>query len=151
MVGLMVTSSKRRLCYRLCDPGLLHPEPLPLRQVTADLYLHRRHSNRSDSVSVESSGFWCAQVLFEPSESLWKVRGLILNMISPLPPSCWGFSFALGLGISFCGIQCSPVNGCSAVSCNFGVLPGEDKHMSFYSTNFGFLSCRANDPKTAEQ
>ena len=26
-------------------PGLLHPEPLPLQQSTADSYLHRRHSN----------------------------------------------------------------------------------------------------------
>ena len=26
-------------------PGLLHPEPLPLRQATADLYLCRRHLN----------------------------------------------------------------------------------------------------------
>ena len=33
----------------------------------------------------------------------------------------------------FGGIQHSPVDGCSAVSCNFGVLAGEDEHMSFYS------------------
>ena len=30
-------------------------------------------------------------------------------------------------------IQHSPVSGCSAVSCNFGVLPREDECMSFYS------------------
>ena len=41
------------------------------------------------------SGSWWAQGLFEPSEHLWKVRGLILNAISPLLPSCWGFFFAL--------------------------------------------------------
>ena len=28
-------------------PGLLHPEPLPLQQSTADLYLLRRHPNMS--------------------------------------------------------------------------------------------------------
>ena len=28
----------------------------------------------------------------------------------------------------------SLVNGCSAASCNFGVLTGEDEHTSFYST-----------------
>ena len=40
-------------------------------------------------------------------------------------------TFALGHGISFFGgIQHSPVDGCSAVSCNFGVLTGEDKRMS---------------------
>ena len=36
----------------------------------------------------------------------------------------------------FGGIQHSPVDGCSAVSCNFGVLAGEDEHMSFYSAIF---------------
>ena len=45
------------------------------------------------------SGSWCAQVLFEPSEHLWRVWSLILNMISPLLPSCWGFSFVPGRGI----------------------------------------------------
>ena len=41
------------------------------------------------------SGSWCAQGLFEPSEHLWWVWGLILNIILPLLPSFWGFSFAL--------------------------------------------------------
>ena len=39
-VGLMATSSKQ-----VPYPCLLHPEPLPLQQSTADPYLHRRHSN----------------------------------------------------------------------------------------------------------
>ena len=43
-------------------------------------------------------GSWCAQGLFEPSECLWCVWGLILNVILPLLPSCWGFSFALQCG-----------------------------------------------------
>ena len=34
------------------------------------------------------SGSWCAQSLFEPSEHLWWVWGLILNVISPLLLSC---------------------------------------------------------------
>ena len=38
--------------------------------------------------------------MFEPSERLWWVWGLILNVILPLLPTCWGFSFALGCGIS---------------------------------------------------
>ena len=81
------------------------------------------------------SGSWFTQGLFEPSEHLWKVWGLILNMISPLLPSYWGFTFALGDGVSFFGgIQHSPVNSCSAVNCNFGVLAGEEQCMSFYST-----------------
>ena len=47
------------------------------------------------------SGSWYTQVLFEPSECLWWVWGLILNMILLLLPSCLGFSFALGCGVSF--------------------------------------------------
>ena len=53
---------------------------------------------RSGSVSVESPG--AHKVLFESSEHLWQVWGLILNTILPLLPSCWGFSFTLGYGIS---------------------------------------------------
>ena len=45
------------------------------------------------------SGSWCALGLFEPSEQLWRVQGLILNVILPLLPSCCGFS-ALGCGVS---------------------------------------------------
>ena len=52
MVGLMVTSSKRALPY----PDLLHPEPLPLQQSTADLHLHRRHSDTFLAQSVW--GLW---------------------------------------------------------------------------------------------
>ena len=46
------------------------------------------------------SGSWRAQGLLEPSEHLWQVWGWILNAISPLLPSCWVFSFALGCGVS---------------------------------------------------
>ena len=50
---------------------------------------------------------------------------------SPLP---------LHLGYLFVGIQHSPVCGCSAEMCNFGVLTGEDKCTSFYSTIFFLLA-----------
>ena len=96
-------------------PDLLHPEPLPRQQAIADQYLHKRCSlkGRSGSVSVESPGVH--KILFEPSKCLWWVWGLILNMISPLLLSCWGFSFTLECEVSFFGgIQYSPVNGCSA-------------------------------------
>ena len=50
------------------------------------------------------------------------------------PISYCGFSFALACVVSFFGgVQHSPVNGCSAASCNFGVLVGEDERMSFDS------------------
>ena len=52
MVRLMATFSKR--AYAIPRSAL--PEPLPLRQATADLYLHRRHSNTVLSQSVW--GLW---------------------------------------------------------------------------------------------
>ena len=41
-------------------PGLLHPEPLPLQQATADTFLHRTHSGNSGSVScrITAPFFW---------------------------------------------------------------------------------------------
>ena len=44
-------------------------------------------------------GSQCAQGLFEPSEPVCQVWGLILNEISPLLSSCWGFSFVLCSGV----------------------------------------------------
>ena len=54
MVGLLGTSSKRAKTYQ----GLRHPEPLPLQQSNADLYLCRRHSN-----TVLSQSLWGLWVL----------------------------------------------------------------------------------------
>ena len=72
------------------------------------------------------------KVLFAPSEHLWKVWGLILNVIVPLIPSCWSFLFTPGHGVPyFDGIQHSPVDSCSAASWDFGVLTGGDGCMSF--------------------
>ena len=68
------------------------------------------------------------KVWFEHPELLWRVWGLILNVISHLLPSHWGFSFALGCGVSFLGgVHHSPVDSCSAASCNFGIFLGEDE------------------------
>ena len=79
--------------------SLRHPEALPLWQATADLHLYRRCKHSSGSVSVGSLGPGAHKVLFEPSETLWRLWGLILNAILPLLLSCWSFSFALGRGI----------------------------------------------------
>ena len=49
------------------------------------------------------SGSWCTQDLFEPSEYLWWVWGLILSEISLHLPSCWGLSFACGCRVFFWG------------------------------------------------
>ena len=101
-------------------PGLLPLEHLSLRHTTADLYPLRRHSNTERQAQSLWGLLVHTEVLFEPSEHLWWVWGLILNVMSPLLPSCWGFSFALGRGIcSSGGIPLSTVDGCSAASCNF--------------------------------
>ena len=47
-------------------PGLLHPEPLPLWQATADPYLHRRYSNSFGSVSVGSLSPGAHKVCLSP-------------------------------------------------------------------------------------
>ena len=47
-------------------PGLLHPESMPLWQATADLYLCRRPSNISGSVSVGSLGPGAHKVCLSP-------------------------------------------------------------------------------------
>ena len=113
MVGLTMTSSKGLMP----NPGLLHPEPLPQQQPTADPYLCRRHSNILLSQSPWVSGSWCTQGLFEPLQSLWQVCSSILNVISPLLPSPWGF-FAFGHGVSFFGgSRHSAFDSCSAASC----------------------------------
>ena len=89
-VGSMAISFKR--AYAI--PRSTAPRALPLQQLTADLYLCRRHSNTVLAQSLWGLWFWCSQGLFEPSECLWWVWGLILNVISPLKPSFWSFSLA---------------------------------------------------------
>ena len=94
--------------------------------------------DRSGSVSVGSLGPGTAKDLFELSERLWQVWGLILKVILTLLPSCWGFFFALGCRVSFFGgIQHSLVIGCFANSCDFGVIARKDEHTSFYSAILG--------------
>ena len=115
-------------------PGLLHPEPLPLRQATADPYLHRRHCVWVNTVWAQP--LWGLQVLVW-TRYVWALQVSLLSAILPLLLSCWGYSFALGHGVSyFGGMQHSPIDSCSAGSCNFGVLAGVDEHTSFYSAIF---------------
>ena len=128
-------------CHMLYDPGLLHPEPLPLQQASADLYHHRRHPGTQRQVWLSLcgvSGSWYAQGFVWALRASLVGTGFDSNTISPLLPSCWGFYFALGCAVSsFGGIQHSPVNDCSAARCNFGVL-AEDGCMSSYSAMLFF-------------
>ena len=81
-------------------PSLLHPEPLPLQQSTADLYFHRRHSNTVLSQSLGGSlGPGVHNVCLSPL-SVSGRNGFDFNVNLPLLPSCLGFSFALGHGVS---------------------------------------------------
>ena len=128
------------LFHKLCDLGSCTQSPclccwLLLTHTSAwDTQTLKGRSSQSLWGSLGSDTY---KVLFEPFECLWQVWSFVLNVISPLIQSCWGFSCSLGCGVSFFGgIQHSPVNGCSAVSCHFGVLTGEDENMSFYSTTF---------------
>ena len=97
MVGLMVTSSKRAYAiprstaHRAPAPAAVHCWPVPSQETP-------KHSFALSLCEVSVS--WCVQGMFEPSEHLWWVWGLVLNTTSTLLPSCWVFSFALGCGIS---------------------------------------------------
>ena len=94
-------------------PGLLHPEPLSLRQATT---LQEMLKHSSGSVSVGSLG-----------PGAHKVWGLWASLVGKGFDSKYDFtpptvllriSFALRHGVSFYGgIQHSSVNGYSAVSC----------------------------------
>jgi len=68
------------------------------------------------------SGSWCTQGLFEPSEHLWWVWGLILNVISTLLPSCWDFS-ALEHGVSpqSCSSSMQPLHQRYSFSNSFSI------------------------------
>ena len=94
-------------------PSLLHPEPhccgSPLLTCTSKGDPQTQFCFSLCGVP----GSWCTQNLFEPSECLWRKWGLILNMNSPLLPSCWGFSFALGCRLS--------PESCSCAYCLTGV------------------------------
>ena len=68
----------------LPHPGLVHPEPLSLKQATVNPYPHRDTQTLKDRSVLSLCGVsWCAKVLFEPSKCLWQVCGS--KIIIP----CW--------------------------------------------------------------
>ena len=134
----MVTSSKMTYASMLHLPELLLPMPQSWGQPLLT------HASAGDSQTLTGNSGWvscgghCSFLLCSgthkvfpvPSKSLWRVWGLILNMIAPFLPSYCGFSFVLGHGVSFFGrFQHPPVDGCSVASCNFGVLSGNWVHI----------------------
>ena len=104
----MAISSKRAYATSRSQ----HPKPLPMWLTTADSYLPRRHSNTWRQVWLISLGSpGVHKVLSEPSEHLWQISGLILNVISRPPtvflglllcPSMWGILFWWDPTFSYC-------------------------------------------------
>ena len=84
MVGLTVTSSKRvygiprSAALRGPATAVGHYRAVPPEETLKQFWL----------CLCGVSGSWCIQGLFEPSKRLWQVWGLILNVVSPLLPSC---------------------------------------------------------------
>ena len=101
MVGLMVTSLKRAYAIPQSAspsaPALVagHCWPVPPQEML-------KHS--SVSVSVGSLVPGAHKVCLSP-QCVQRDWGLILHMNSPLLPSCWGFSFALGYGVCSSTVQ----------------------------------------------
>ena len=86
----------------LLQEGLRHTHTQSRCPCSRPLLTHasRRSSHTVLSESLWGPVSWRAQGLFEPPERFWRVSGMILNVILPLPLSCWGFSFALCPGVS---------------------------------------------------
>ena len=134
MVLLMGTSSKRTYAIprptacRAPAPAAVHCWPIPPQEIL------RHHSG-----SVFDTSLW----VLVWTRFVWVLWTSLVGTgfdskhdFAP-QPSCWVFYFAPGHEVSFFdGIQHFPVDGCSAVSCNFGVLTGEDERTSFYSAIF---------------
>ena len=98
-VGLMATSSQG--AYAI--PRSTAPRALALAAVPCWPVPHRRHSN-----TVLSQSLWGLWVLVDP-RFVWALWASLAGMgfdskcdftILPLLPFCWGFSFALRLGVS---------------------------------------------------
>ena len=104
MVGLMATSSKRayatRCVTQVCctQSPCLCGRPLLTHTSAGDTQTLK---GRSGSVSMGSLGPNVQKILFEPSKSLWRVWGLILNAISPLLPLCWASPLPLDVEYLF--------------------------------------------------
>ena len=111
------------LCWHLPPRGTLEYSKAGLAQSLWGLcvLVHTRFC-LSPRVSLEDKGF----------DSKWDFAPPTILLGLLLCPWTWGIFFG--------GIQHSPVGGCSAVRCNFGVLPGEDVHTSFCPPSSSFSS-----------
>ena len=136
MVRLMAISSKRVYAThhvsQVCCSQSPCPQGRPLltHTSTGDIQIL---TVRSGSVSVVPLSPGVHNILFKPSECLWLVWGLILNVILPLLPSFWGLLLCPWMWSIFFWCQHFPADGYSAANCNFEVFT-EDECICFYST-----------------
>ena len=86
----------------LLQEGLCHTQvcctqsPCPCN---SPLLTHTSIGDTQTQVCLSLCGdLWYTQGLFETSEHCWQVWDLILNVISPHLPSCWGFPLFLDMG-----------------------------------------------------
>ena len=105
---------------------------VPKRQACSSTGDTQTLKGRSGSVSVGPLGPGSHKVLFEPS-SLASMGCDSKCDFAPPTVFLWLLLCPWTFGIFFGGLQHSPVDGCSSVSCDFGVLAGQDEHISFYS------------------
>ena len=92
--GVNANLLQEDLCHTHTQSPCPCSRPLPTRSSTGDAQTQFCLS------FCGVLGTWCTPRFFEPSRSFWREWGLILNANSPLLLSCWGFSFALGHGLS---------------------------------------------------
>ena len=102
-------SEDAQSCPTLCDPmdcslpgssvhGIFQVGILECVAISFSTCFHRRHSN-----TVLAQALWDLWVLVH-TRFVWALQASLVdmgfdsNMILPLLPSCWGFSFALGCG-----------------------------------------------------
>ena len=103
MVRLMATSSTRAyatwcMTQVCCSHSPCHwGRPLLTCTSAGETQTIKGHPG---SVSLASLCLGVHKILFDPSKHLWWVWSLTLTAILPLQLSCWGFSFALGPGVS---------------------------------------------------
>ena len=104
MVELMVTSSKKTYTIRCASQVYCSQSSCP-RIRTLLTYASIEDTQtlkfRSGSVSVGCLSPGVHKVFLSPPRVSGGYGVLILNAISPFLPSCWGFSFTLGSGVSF--------------------------------------------------
>ena len=88
-----------------------------------------------DGISLQSKGL--SRVFFNTTVQKYQFFSAQLSLYSNSYIHTWLLERTAVIDISFFGgISHFPVYSCSAVSCSFGVLAGEDERMSFYSAVF---------------